>query len=47
LACAHGVRKVIENLVAELDLIMGLTGTARIGDIGGDHVQETPTALRP
>ena len=47
LAGADGVRQVIENVVAELDLIMGLTGVARIDQIGRDHVQQTPTASRP
>jgi lactate 2-monooxygenase len=47
LAGADGVRQVIENVVAELDLIMGLTGVARIGDIGRAHVQEAPSASRP
>lgn len=40
LAGADGVHQVIENLVAELDLIMGLTGVERIADIGRDHVLE-------
>ena len=38
LAGADGVRQVIDNLVAELDLIMGLTGVERVADIGRDHV---------
>ena len=38
---------MIENVLAELDLIMGLTGVARIGEIGRDHIQEAPTASRP
>ena len=29
---------VIENLVAELDVIMALTGVERVADIGRDHV---------
>jgi lactate 2-monooxygenase len=36
----HGAAAVLTNLAAELDLTMGLSGCARIGDI-------TPTALRP
>ena len=36
LAGADGVRQVIDNLVAELDLIMGLTGVANVDDIGSD-----------
>jgi isopentenyl diphosphate isomerase/L-lactate dehydrogenase-like FMN-dependent dehydrogenase len=39
LAGADGVHQVIENLVAELDLIMGLTGVERVADIGRDHVR--------
>ncbi|HEY5787282.1 MAG TPA: alpha-hydroxy-acid oxidizing protein [Microlunatus sp.] len=56
LAGADGVRQVIDNLVAELDLIMGLTGVERAADIGRDHVldstehkwlrPDTPTNLR-
>ncbi|HEU5483462.1 MAG TPA: alpha-hydroxy-acid oxidizing protein [Microlunatus sp.] len=42
LAGADGVRQVIENMVAELDLIMGLTGVAAIAGIGRDHVQAAP-----
>ncbi len=42
LAGADGVHQVIENLVAELDLIMGLTGVERVGDIGRDHVRAAP-----
>ena len=38
LAGSEGVSQVIENLVAELDLIMGLTGVGRVADIGRDHV---------
>ena len=39
-AGADGVHQVIENLVAELDLITGLTGVERIADLGRDHVLE-------
>ncbi|HYI52973.1 MAG TPA: alpha-hydroxy-acid oxidizing protein [Microlunatus sp.] len=37
LAGADGVRQVIDDLVAELDLIMALTGVERVADIGRDH----------
>ena len=33
---ADGVRDVIEDVVAELDLTMGLTGAARIADVTRD-----------
>ena len=33
---ADGVRQVIENIVAELDLTMGLLGVARIDDLSRD-----------
>jgi lactate 2-monooxygenase len=42
LAGADGVHQVIENLVAELDLIMGLAGVERVADIGRDHVRAAP-----
>ena len=40
LAGAEGVRQVIENVIAELDLTMGLVGTATIGDITRDLLLE-------
>jgi isopentenyl diphosphate isomerase/L-lactate dehydrogenase-like FMN-dependent dehydrogenase len=45
LAGADGVRQVIDNLVAELDLIMGLTGVARVADIGRDQLRRAREAL--
>ncbi len=45
LAGADGVRQVIDNLVAELDLIMGLTGVARVDDIGSDQLLRAREAL--
>jgi isopentenyl diphosphate isomerase/L-lactate dehydrogenase-like FMN-dependent dehydrogenase len=45
LAGADGVRQVIDNLVAELDLIMGLTGVARVADIGRDQLLRAREAL--
>lgn len=41
LAGSDGVTQVIENVVAELDLIMALTGTATLADIDRDHLQQT------
>jgi len=32
---------VIDNLVAELDLIMGLTGVERVADLRRDHVLDS------
>ncbi|WP_426503965.1 alpha-hydroxy-acid oxidizing protein [Dactylosporangium sp. McL0621] len=40
LAGADGVRQVIENVLAELDLTMGLTGVANLAEL-------TPEALQP
>ena len=40
-----GVRQVIDNVVAELDLIMGLTGVERVADIGSHHLLRTREAL--
>ena len=40
-----GVRQVIDNVVAELDLIMGLTGVERVADIGSHHLLRTRKAL--
>jgi isopentenyl diphosphate isomerase/L-lactate dehydrogenase-like FMN-dependent dehydrogenase len=40
LAGAEGVTQVIENVIAELDLTMGLVGTARIDDITRDLLVE-------
>lgn len=36
---ADGVREVIENVVAELDLIMGLTGVRSVAAIGREQLQ--------
>lgn len=40
LAGADGVAQVVGNVVAELDLIMALTGVARVADIGRDHLDQ-------
>ena len=41
---ADGVQAVVEDVVAELDLTMGLTGAASIADVkGGDFVQRCAT----
>jgi isopentenyl diphosphate isomerase/L-lactate dehydrogenase-like FMN-dependent dehydrogenase len=40
LAGADGVRQVIENVIAELDLTMGLVGAATIDDITRDLLIE-------
>ena len=45
LAGADGVRQVIDNLVAELDLIMGLTGVVSVADIGSDQLLRAREAL--
>ena len=45
LAGADGVRQVIDNLVAELDLIMGLTGVANVDDIGSGLLLRAREAL--
>ena len=45
LAGADGVRQVIDNLVAELDLIMGLTGVVSVADIGSDQLHRAREAL--
>ncbi|MCW2818738.1 MAG: hypothetical protein JWR42_1525, partial [Marmoricola sp.] len=37
---ARGVTEVVENVVAELDLTMGLVGTATIADITRDVLVE-------
>ncbi len=42
LAGARGVAEVIENVVAELDLTMGLVGTAAVADITRDLLVEAP-----
>ena len=42
LAGARGVAEVIENVVAELDLTMGLVGTASVADITRDLLVEAP-----
>jgi lactate 2-monooxygenase len=42
LAGADGVRAVMEHLVAELDLTMGLTGVASIGEITPDLLTTAP-----
>ena len=44
LAGADGVSQVIDNLVAELDLIMGLTGVASVDDIGSGQLHRAREA---
>ena len=41
----HGVRDVILNLIADLDLALGLTGYASFSELGKDslvHARDTP-----
>ncbi|MEX0427828.1 alpha-hydroxy-acid oxidizing protein [Nocardioides sp. DS6] len=38
LAGADGVRAVLEHVVAELDLTLGLLGVRSVGDLGPDHL---------
>lgn len=45
LAGAEGVTEVIENLVAELDLIMGLVGIGDVSEISRDHLVPAREAL--
>jgi len=45
LAGADGVTQVIENVVAELDLIMGLVGVTNLGEISRDHLVPAREAL--
>jgi isopentenyl diphosphate isomerase/L-lactate dehydrogenase-like FMN-dependent dehydrogenase len=40
----HGVRDVLVNLIADLDLTLGLAGCTSFAEVGRDHVAELGTA---
>ena len=42
LAGETGVRDVLANLVAELDLTMGLSGITSVDDLGAHTLHQTP-----
>jgi len=44
IAGQRGVEEIIENVIAELDLTMALTGTRSIAELGPDALVPNPSA---